>query len=181
MDNRILPLPERARKQTPRGIGQLPEQTLRNPSRIDDDKTASSPGFSLDGYTCPGLRFAHPGYAFRPRGHIEILRFSPISGRVPVTAAAAIFTYETMVPGESQYSASSGVTFRTRMFGSSALSHLAFAGVENNSLILARSLETTAVPVNETYFWAEASAKLRIVLPPDIVPCKEIGGPRGHE
>ena len=69
-----------------------------------------------------------------------------------VTAAAAIFTYEITVPGESQNSASSGVTLSTRMFGSSAESHHALAGVENNSLIVARSLETTAVPVNETYF-----------------------------
>ena len=38
------------------------------------------------------------------------------------------------------------------MFGSSALSHHAFAGVVNSCLILARSLETTAVPVSETYF-----------------------------
>src|SRR6478672_1988862 len=110
--------------------------------------------------TRPGYRFAHPCYA---SSHIEILRFSPISGRVPVTAAAAILTYETMVPGESQYSASSGVIFNTRIFGSSALSHHALAVVVNNSLILARSLETTAVPVSETYFWAEASAKLRLI------------------
>jgi len=37
-----LPLTERSRSQTPRGIGQLPEQTLRNPNRVGDDKTASS-------------------------------------------------------------------------------------------------------------------------------------------
>jgi hypothetical protein len=40
VDNRILPLPERARSQTPRGIGQLPEQTLRNTIHIGDDKGA---------------------------------------------------------------------------------------------------------------------------------------------
>ena len=67
------------------------------------------------------------------------------------------------MPGEYQYYASSGVTFNTRMFGSSALSHHAFAGVENNSLILARSLETAAVPVSDTYFCADASAKLRLM------------------
>jgi hypothetical protein len=39
VDNRILPLPERARNQTPRGIGQLPEQTLRNTNHIGDDKS----------------------------------------------------------------------------------------------------------------------------------------------
>jgi hypothetical protein len=37
-----LLLTERSRNQTPRGIGPLPEQTLRNPSHIGDDKTASS-------------------------------------------------------------------------------------------------------------------------------------------
>src|SRR6478736_636843 len=46
-------------------------------------------------------------------------------------------------PGVSQNSASSGIILITRIFGSSALSHHAFAGVENNRLILARSLETT--------------------------------------
>ena len=35
-----MPLPERARNQTPRGIGQLPEQTLRNTIHIGDDKGA---------------------------------------------------------------------------------------------------------------------------------------------
>ena len=39
----------------------------------------------------------------------------------------------------------------------------AFAGVENSSLILARSFETAAVPVSETYFWEEASAKERLM------------------
>ena len=67
-------------------------------------------------------------------------------------------------PGESQNSASSGVIFSTRIFGSSALSHQAFAGVENSSLILARSLETAAVPVTETYFWSPASAKDRLMF-----------------
>jgi hypothetical protein len=38
VDNRILPLPERARNQSPRGIGQLPEQTLRNTNHIGGDK-----------------------------------------------------------------------------------------------------------------------------------------------
>ena len=67
-------------------------------------------------------------------------------------------------PGKSQNSASSGVIFSTRMFGSSALSHQAFAGVENSCLILARSLETMAVPVTETYFWSLASAKDRLTF-----------------
>ena len=40
VDNGILPLPERARNQTPRGIGQLPEQTLRNTNHIGDDKSS---------------------------------------------------------------------------------------------------------------------------------------------
>jgi hypothetical protein len=40
VDNRILPLPERSRNQTPHGIGQLPEQTLRNTSHIGDDRRA---------------------------------------------------------------------------------------------------------------------------------------------
>jgi hypothetical protein len=40
VDNRILPLPERARNRTPRGIGQLPEQTLRNTNHIGDDKSS---------------------------------------------------------------------------------------------------------------------------------------------
>ncbi len=35
-----MPLPERVRNQTPRGIGQLPEQTLRNTSHISDDKNS---------------------------------------------------------------------------------------------------------------------------------------------
>ena len=38
MRNRILPLTERSRSQTPRGIGQLPEQTLRDVRRIGHDK-----------------------------------------------------------------------------------------------------------------------------------------------
>src|SRR6185437_14214640 len=96
------------------------------------------------------------------RIYIATLRWSPISGRVPVTAAVAIFTYEITLPGESQNSASSGVILRTRMFGSSALFHQALAGVENSSLILARSLSTTAVPVTETYFWPPASANERL-------------------
>ncbi len=49
------------------------------------------------------------------------------------------------------------------MFGSSAESHQAFAGVENSCLILARSLETTAVPETETYFWPLASANDRLI------------------
>jgi len=36
--NRTLPLPRRACNQMPHGIGQLPEQTLRNKDRIGDDK-----------------------------------------------------------------------------------------------------------------------------------------------
>jgi hypothetical protein len=36
--NRISPLPERARNQTPHGIGQLPEQTLQNRNDIADNK-----------------------------------------------------------------------------------------------------------------------------------------------
>jgi hypothetical protein len=36
--NRTLPLPERARNQTPLGIEQLLEQTLRNPNHIGGDK-----------------------------------------------------------------------------------------------------------------------------------------------
>ena len=40
MDNRTLPLPERARNQRRRGIGQLPEQTLRNTDHIGDDKSS---------------------------------------------------------------------------------------------------------------------------------------------
>src|SRR3979411_2668037 len=67
-------------------------------------------------------------------------------------------------PGESQNSASSGVIFSTRIFGSSALSHQAFADVENSCLILARSLETTAVPLTETYFWLPASANDRLTF-----------------
>ncbi|WMT78234.1 hypothetical protein [Bradyrhizobium sp. Ash2021] len=42
MDNRILPLPERARNQTPRGTGQLSEQTLQNIHRIGDDNSLDS-------------------------------------------------------------------------------------------------------------------------------------------
>jgi hypothetical protein len=38
VDNRTLRLPERARNQMPRGIGQLSEQTLRNTNHIGDDK-----------------------------------------------------------------------------------------------------------------------------------------------
>jgi hypothetical protein len=38
MDNQTLPQPKRAFNQTPRGIGQLPEQTFRNTSHIGDDK-----------------------------------------------------------------------------------------------------------------------------------------------
>ena len=37
MDNPILPLPERAHNQTPHGIAQLLEQTLRSPNHIGDD------------------------------------------------------------------------------------------------------------------------------------------------
>jgi hypothetical protein len=44
VDNRILPLPERARNQTPRGIGQLPEQILRNTNHIGDDKSSGYSG-----------------------------------------------------------------------------------------------------------------------------------------
>jgi len=40
VDNRILPLPERARNQTPHGIEQLSEQTLRNTNHIGDDKSS---------------------------------------------------------------------------------------------------------------------------------------------
>ncbi len=61
-----------------------------------------------------------------------------------------------------QNSASSGVIFNTRMFGSSALSHQAFAGVVNNCLIFARSFETDAVPVTETYFWAPGVGEGRL-------------------
>jgi hypothetical protein len=46
--NRILPLPERSRNQTPRGIGQLPEQTLRNTNHIADDKSSD--------YSCAACR-----------------------------------------------------------------------------------------------------------------------------
>ena len=52
--------------------------------------------------------------------------------------------------------------FSTRMLGSSALSHQAFAAAENSSLILARSLVIAAVPVSDTYFWLPASAKERL-------------------
>jgi hypothetical protein len=37
VDNPILPLQGRALNQTPRGIVQLPEQTLQNIKRIGDD------------------------------------------------------------------------------------------------------------------------------------------------
>jgi hypothetical protein len=40
VDNLILRLPERVRNQTPRGTGQLPEQTLRNTNHIGDDKSS---------------------------------------------------------------------------------------------------------------------------------------------
>jgi hypothetical protein len=40
--NQILLLTERSRNQTPRGIGPLPEQTLRNPSHVDDDNSSAS-------------------------------------------------------------------------------------------------------------------------------------------
>ena len=43
MGNRILPLPERSRNQTPPGIGQLPEQTLRNTGHVGDDKAQLFP------------------------------------------------------------------------------------------------------------------------------------------
>jgi hypothetical protein len=42
VDNLILPPPERAHKQMPRGIGQLPEATLRNTSHIGDDDLAAT-------------------------------------------------------------------------------------------------------------------------------------------
>jgi hypothetical protein len=41
--NRTLPLPERSRNQTPPGIGQLPEQTLRNTGHVGDDKAQLFP------------------------------------------------------------------------------------------------------------------------------------------
>src|SRR5436190_10661843 len=75
----------------------------------------------------------------------EALRCSPGSRCVPVTNATAIFTLLSTVPGLSQYSASCGVTLMTRMFGSSGLSHQTFAGIDHSSLILARSLLTSAV------------------------------------
>jgi hypothetical protein len=37
-----LPLTERSRNQTPRGIGPLPEQTLRNPNHVGDNKSSAS-------------------------------------------------------------------------------------------------------------------------------------------
>jgi hypothetical protein len=40
--NRILPLTERSRNQTPHGIGQLPEQILQKIDRIGDDKGLDS-------------------------------------------------------------------------------------------------------------------------------------------
>jgi hypothetical protein len=40
VDNRTLPLPEPALNQTPRGIGQSPEQNLRNTDHIGDDKSS---------------------------------------------------------------------------------------------------------------------------------------------
>ena len=73
-------------------------------------------------------------------------------------------------PGESQNSASSGVIFNTRMFGSWALSHHAFAGVENNCLILARSLADHVITVGWLAIdpaahyprWVRADAKDRL-------------------
>src|SRR6266480_52351 len=43
------------------------------------------------------------------------------------------------LPGASQYSASSGVTAITRIFGSSGLSHHTLAGIDQSSLIFFRS------------------------------------------
>ena len=76
MDNRILPLPERARNQTPRGIGQLPEQILRNTDHIGDDKSSdcsrASPGgrenFELGPtiFRVSGREFAQDGWTQTP-------------------------------------------------------------------------------------------------------------------
>jgi hypothetical protein len=56
--NRISPLPERARNQTPHGIGQLPEQTLQNRSDIADNKDLASVAI-LCGHASPGAYSAH--------------------------------------------------------------------------------------------------------------------------
>ena len=68
MRNRILPLTERSRNQTPRGIGQLPEQTLRNPSHIGDDEAQLFPRSPLGDRK---LRGAVDGLAAAPTKNIE--------------------------------------------------------------------------------------------------------------
>jgi hypothetical protein len=47
VDNLMLRLPERARNPTPRGIGQLPERTLRNTNHISDDKPLTNEVLAL--------------------------------------------------------------------------------------------------------------------------------------
>jgi hypothetical protein len=58
-----LPLPERARTQTPRGIGQLPGQNLRNTNHIGDDKSSD-------------YSRAAPGDWDRHRHFVRVLCFS---------------------------------------------------------------------------------------------------------
>jgi len=60
----------------------------------------------------------------------------------------------TRLPGESQYSASCGVTLMRQMFGSSGLSHQILTGIDHNSLIFLRSELISAMPETETYFSA---------------------------
>src|SRR6476660_40910 len=51
----MLLLPRRARKQTPRGIGQLPEQTHRNTNHIGDDKSSDWSRADREDRSCGGL------------------------------------------------------------------------------------------------------------------------------
>src|SRR6185312_15977465 len=61
-------------------------------------------------------------------------------GQPPVAAATVMLIILATLPRPSQYSAPSGVTVSSRMFGSSLASHHAFAATENNSLMRSRSL-----------------------------------------
>jgi hypothetical protein len=75
---------------------------------------------------------------------------SPGSRWVPVARENATFKLLTTLPGASQNSATSGVTFNNRMLGSSGLSHQTFAGIDHSSRIFRRSALISALPDTET-------------------------------
>src|SRR5215217_1292682 len=86
---------------------------------------------------------------------------SPASRCLPVTKLKANLMLLIKLPGESQYSACSGVTAMTRMFGSLGLSHHNLAGIDQSSSILLRSALIFADPDMETYFCRPGSANAR--------------------